>query len=118
MMRNTGKLLLVGTVLAAALQAVLLSADSAISQTGNPLLTAPMPVCGVADGSFEGLFRKLGHQSAWRGRHENGEGELELTTGRDGAWVLFYHTKDRQDRSLVCVIARGNHARARFGRPV
>ncbi len=90
----------------------------ATTQSGNPLFSGALPVCGPAGAAFADLFGKTGLKPVWRGVHENSEGELELATMRNGAWLLLYHSMDRQGRNLVCVIARGHQSRERFGRPV
>jgi hypothetical protein len=88
------------------------------AQATNPLVTAPMPQCGPPDASFRRLLNGLKLQRAWRGAHENAAGELELAVDRNGAWFLFYHARDAQDRPRVCLIARGRQSRALFGNPV
>ncbi|MDA4843960.1 hypothetical protein [Hoeflea poritis] len=96
----------------------MLSIGSALSQEHNPILAAPLPVCGLDNKAFEGLIEQLELNRVWRGRHENGEGALELTTNRKGQWLLLYRSMDSQDRKLVCVVARGSDSREWFGRPV
>ena len=93
-------------------------AGSAFPQTNNPILSAPLPVCGLDNRAFDELAGGLELNRVWRGRHENGEGILELSTNKKGAWFLFYRSADNQGRKLICVIARGDKSREWFGRPV
>ena len=84
----------------------------------NPLLTNPLPSCVLADRRFEELLRSLQLRRAWKGSHHQHPGELELVVGRDGRWFLFNSAKDRQERKVTCLIARGVRSQAWFGRPV
>lgn len=105
--------------LAGLLMTVLLAgASNAQTPKPNPLSVGPMPRCGPLDTAFQRLFKDLNLRRTWRGNHENQSGELELAVGRGGAWYLFYHARDGQDRARVCLIARGSRSEALFGNPV
>lgn len=88
------------------------------SRSGNPLLAAPMPLCGPLTPAFAKLLADLKQRPAWRGAHGERPGELELTVGSNGVWFLFFHSVDAGKRKTVCLIARGEDSREIFGRPV
>jgi|GEM_PF-2910929 len=101
--------------------AVLLCALLAVIATkahGNPLQTAPMPTCGPTGGVFDRYLKELKQRKAWRGAHENGHGDIEVTVGRDGSWYMFYYSVNEAGVEQACVIARGIGSRETFGRPV
>ena len=103
------------------LLAVILGVSLAFLATtvhGNPLQRAPMPACGPTGGVFDRYLKELKQRRAWRGAHENGQGEIEVTVGRDGSWTMFYYSVNRAGVEQACVIARGGGSRESFGRPV
>ena len=121
--RETGQMriarnLLKTTPVALALTFGLTAVGGAQAPGPNPLAAGPMPRCGPQDAAFERRFTDLKLRRSWRGFHENQAGKLELATGPDGAWYLFYLGRDRQDRPRVCLIARGHRSRILFGSPV
>jgi hypothetical protein len=98
--------------------AVLAWVAFSVSVNASPLKTAPMPLCGPVDGAFNKIFDELRHQRVWRGAHENGLGDLEITVGRDGSWSMFFYSTDNAGDEHVCLVARGTASTEMFGRPV
>jgi len=115
---KTARKMLTTTLMAVALSFSLTVTGWAQASAPNPLAAGPMPRCGPLDAAFERLFTDLRLQKAWHGSHENQAGKLELAVGPHGAWYLFYHGRDRQDRPRVCLIARGQRSLTLFGSPV